>query len=138
MCMVYFIGGSGTLPRVDWDEEQRAFHIGDLSDSESAALDHFPDAQVVLYVGSHLQCGCGFRCESLGAEPEEAPDKQRSHEQLAAYLSALSPDTAPVHIYCCWSGDEGEPTEHLRTVSPNRLRDPDFEFRERELLTISL
>jgi hypothetical protein len=91
----------------------------------------------VRYLGSHLHCGCGFRCDTLDAEADEAAGKQDSHDRLADYLVALPKDARPVQIYGCWSGEEAEPTEHLRRVSVERLREADFEFRERELLTIS-
>ena len=138
MCMVYFIASARSLPPIEWHAERPSMHVGAVSESESTVVGHFPDAQMVSYVGSHLHCGCGFRCETLGAEPEDASDIQRSHDDLATYLTSLPADAGPIHIYGCWSGDEAEPTEHLRTVAPDRLRDPDFEFRERELLTVLL
>ena len=41
-------------------------------------------------------------------------------------------------IYSCWSGDEGEPMEFERRLTPEALVADEFFFRERELLTIEL
>ncbi len=136
MCMTYFMGAAAAIRLVPWDPEHRDLHVGPLSDAEAQAADHFDEAEVVHYLGSHLQCGCGFRCETLGEEPEEAEEKQRVHERLAEYLTALPDEARPVQIYGCWTDDLERPAEHLREVSVDRIRDPDFQFRERELLTV--
>jgi hypothetical protein len=39
-------------------------------------------------------------------------------------------------IYSCWSGDEGEPQEFERRVTPDDLIAEDFYFREKELLAL--
>ena len=39
-------------------------------------------------------------------------------------------------MYCCWSGDESEPKEFERHVTPDSLAAEDFYFREKELLII--
>ena len=134
--MVYFIESPRRLPMVPWDPDRPAVHLDHVSDSEEQVRTRFPGAGFVYYLGSHLNCGCGFRCETLGEEPEEASAKQHSHERLAEYIAALPEEARPIRIFGLWTGDEEEPTEHLRDVALSRLRDPDFQFRERELLTV--
>ena len=54
--------------------------------------------------------------------------------QLARYVRQHRVE----QIYSCWSGDESEPQEFERRVTPEDLVAEEFSFRERELLIIDL
>ena len=136
MCMVYFLQVASPIRTVPWDPDRPAFHVGRPSDRERGVVDRFPDQGPVYYLGSHLQCGCGFRCDTLGEEPDETEGKQSSHEALARFVSDLPGDARPVYIYGVWSGDEDRPIDGVRAVAAERLAAPDFSFRERELVRV--
>jgi hypothetical protein len=51
---------------------------------------------------------------------------------LARYIRAHRVE----QIYSCWSGDEGEPQEFERHITPEELVAEHFCFRERERLII--
>jgi hypothetical protein len=57
-----------------------------------------------------------------------------SPRRLARYICEHGVE----QIYSCWSGDEGEPQEFQRQITPADLVADDFFFRERELLTVEL
>lgn len=139
MCMVYFLGASIDTPLIAFDEDAPAFNVREPEPEEMAAQRHLATPHI-RYVGSHTSCGCGFRCEALGdtsPRDEGAADTQADHEALASYLSSLPPEAQTIRIFGCWSGDEADPPEHFRSCAAEDIREPDFTFREKELITIT-
>ena len=136
MCMVIFIASRSPLPLIPWQQDTPAFNVADLSEHEGRVRGHF-SLPHVRYAGSHTRCGCGFN------EAREHP--QVYDNPAAARANALESSFQLAHyvrehrigqIYSCWSGEEGEPQEFERRISPEALTVGDFFFRERELLNI--
>ncbi len=137
--MACFLGASIDTPLVAFNEADARFHVSEPTAEEMIAQRHLATPHV-RYVGSHTDCGCGFRCEALGdpaLRAEGAADTQADHEAFATYLNRLPAEAHPVRIFGCWSGDEAEPPEHFRSCAADDIRAPDFTFRERELITIT-
>jgi hypothetical protein len=139
MCMVYFLGASISTPLIAFDETDARFNVGEPAPEEMAVQRHLATPHV-RYVGSHTSCGCGFRCDAFGdphARREDAAETQADHEALASYLGSLPADAQPIRIFGCWSGDEAEAPEHVRSCTVDDIRAPDFTFRQNELITIT-
>lgn len=114
---------------------------------------HFTLPEVV-YVGSSLGCGCGFRSVSFqnGDWPEEGiveqgeceppdehlPNHQQLHDLVVSLLEADDGEEHYVELYGYWDGDEQYPTAHEEVILPSRLLDEAFWFRERGLYRIKL
>jgi hypothetical protein len=140
--MVYYLGSDCEAPlTAPWSEASPKFHVTEPRDCELVVCEQLPFS-CVRYIGAHTGCGCGFRRDRGGyidADPddlEEARAAQADHDALLAYLRALPPQSRPMQIYGCWSGDENRRAEHFRSCSIAELASPDFGFRERELLTL--
>jgi hypothetical protein len=91
----------------------------------------------VRQAGSHTSCGCGFNEGRQYPEVHDEPALERgdaleSSARLAQYVREHSVE----QIYSCWSGDEGEPQQSVRHITPEDLVAETFYFRERELLIV--
>jgi hypothetical protein len=136
MCMVVYVTSRRPLPLLAWREDAPAFNVAELTESEERVRRYLLLPHV-RQAGSHTSCGCGFnegrQWPSAYANSEkERIDALESSRRLIEYLREYHVE----QIYSCWSGDEGEPKEFERTVTPEELVRPEFFFRERELLTI--
>ena len=138
MCMVYYLGTDGDAPLIPWEEDSPGFCAAEIAGDGEAVRKHFPVPRIV-YLGSHSECGCGFRCDAFGEpelEDEGARQTRADHEALVRYVKDLLARGQPVQIYGCWSGDEDEPAGSERTCTLRDLKAPDFQFHEREMLTV--
>jgi hypothetical protein len=134
--MVAYIASHSSLPLIPFQESAPAFNVTELTESERIVLSHLA-LPYVRQAGSHTSCGCGFNEGRQYPEVHERPDAERaaaleSSAQLARYVR----EHAVKQIYSCWSGDEGEPQQSVRHITPEDLVAEDFFFRERELLII--
>jgi hypothetical protein len=134
--MVAYIGSRSRLPLIPFREDAPAFNVTELSEPEQAVLRHLA-LPYVRQAGSHTSCGCGFNEGRQHPEFSDDPAAERvaslaSSARLAEYVREHRVE----QIYSCWSGDEGEPKEFERHVTPEDLLAENFFFRERELLII--
>jgi hypothetical protein len=138
MCMAYYLGTDGDAPLIPWEEDAPGFYTAEVLPGEEAVRKHFSVPRIVFF-GSHEKCGCGFRCDAFGEpELEDATERQTraDHEALVRYVKDLLANAQTVQIYGCWSGDEAEPSGAERTCTLRDLKAPDFQFHERERLTV--
>ena len=136
MCIAVYVAAHSPLPLIAFDERTPAFNVSALADQEQIVSRHlnFP---WVRHAGSHTGCGCGFNegreYPPVDADPiAERSDSLESSGQLVQYVRNHRVEA----IYSCWSGDEEEPQEFGRRISPADLLAEDFYFREKELLVI--
>ena len=136
MCMVAYIASRLPLPLIPWQQDAPAFNVTELTELEQSVLRHFALPHV-RQAGSHTGCGCGF---NEGREHPQVYDDPVAEREDALESSSRLARYAREHqverIYSCWSGDEGEPKEFERHITPDDLAAPHFFFRERELLVI--
>jgi hypothetical protein len=141
MCMVYYLGTDGEAPLTGpWIKESPAFYVTNVDTTVSEHVKKKLPHRRLLYLGSHEGCGCGFRSYRDGYLMEggaEEKDVVADHAALAAYLEELPPSENPIQIFGCWSGDESYPVEYIRDIAPSDIIDPQFGFREREILTLN-
>lgn len=141
MCMVYYLGTDGDAPLTEpWCKESPAFHVTEIDGPEFEHVKEKLPHRRLVYLGSHEGCGCGFRSYRDGYLMDGGADEKdvcADHEALCAYLSSLPPSDHPIQIFGCWSGDESVPVEHFRSIAIPDVLDPQFGFREREILTLN-
>lgn len=134
--MVAYIASRSPLPLIPFQESAPAFNVTEITEQEEAVLVHLA-LRHVRQAGSHTSCGCGFNEGRKHPEVSDDPAAERvdslaSSARLAQYVREHRVE----QIYTCWSGDEGEPKEFDRHVTPEDLVADNFFFRERELLII--
>ena len=136
MCIVAYISSRSPLPLIPWRQQAPAFNVTELTERERGVLRHLALPHV-RQAGSHTSCGCGF---NEGREYPEVYDEvavARSDAlESAARLARYVREHRVEQIYSCWSGDEAEPREFERHITPGDLVAVNFFFRERELLII--
>lgn len=148
MCFVLYLGAECRPPLSQWETQDRRAYVESLTPETETVKSHFTKPEVV-YVGSSLGCGCGFRSVSLqnGEWPEEflfesgdgipPDDHVKNHRELFDLVMGLfDRGVRIVELYGCWSADEQEQTEHRAEIPATRLLDDKFWFRERVLYRI--
>lgn len=147
MCFVLYAGTNVELPQIPWNDAARGVHTADLTDHDCAVARQF-SLPFVTYLGSDLQCGCGFRnaefangditaYEFYGKVPDEDFAKQSNHDQLHALLGGL-PSNAEVELFGCWDGDFEQPVEQSVVIPLSGLLEHSFYFRSRYLYQVNL
>lgn len=136
MCMVAYVASRSPLPLIPFQENAPAFNVTEMTEPERRVLNHLALPHV-RQAGSHTSCGCGF---NEGREHPEVHDDLAAERTDALESSARLARYVREHrveqIYSCWSGDEDEPQQFERRITPEDLVAEGFFFRERELLTI--
>ena len=152
MCFLLYMAANTTIPDIAWNPQRRGVHTATPTENDEAWKSHF-SLPVMKYVGSSLNCGCGFRnamfqdggwpqiefrdvVELMPRDPEESAESQRNHEELAEFLSLQLKSDSVVELYGCWDGDQSAPTAAQEDVTVEQLRDPDFQFRDRCLYVV--
>jgi hypothetical protein len=141
MCFMLHIATHCKLSRRAWNEDDRHVWIGDISEHADAVREHFflPN---IAYVGSDLNCGCGFRSVSFqnGGWPEEClsaegkkdiEGTEKNHLELHGILNDLLRHSTTVELYGCWANDYGEKTEGNLEIIADDILSEKFFFRER-------
>lgn len=130
--MAYYLGTDGEAPHAPWSESRPAFYVSDVDEDVIVRVRQKLPHMNLVYLGSHQGCGCGFRRANNYKEDEtdDSPTGE-DHRALAAYLAALQPSAQAPQIFGCWSGDEGEPVDHRREITPSDMLNRSFGFKER-------
>jgi hypothetical protein len=130
--MVY-IGSDKPLPLIDWNENERAFNVSELTKYEQNTAAQFK-LPYVYNAGSHLGCGCGFLREFK--DEEELVLVKENYSKLNAYLEKAREMGASNQVFSCWDGDQEAKPEHREEINLNRLIEAKFEFKEKALYEI--
>lgn len=134
--MVVYIASRSPLPLIEFRQDAPAFNVTEPTEHEKPVLQHFALPHI-RQAGSHTGCGCGFNEGRQYPEVSTDPAKERADAlQSSAKLAQYVREHHVEQIYSCWSGDEGEPQEFERGITPDALVLEDFFFREKELLTV--
>jgi len=145
VCFTLHIATDCELPRLAWNEADRHVWVGDLDESSEAVKGHF-SMPFVAYIGSDLNCGCGFRHLSfqngdLSGEEEwpisegfvSTEGTERNHQELHAVLTDAHRRSPVVELYGCWAGEYDGKPEGEREIQPDDVLSERFCFRERVL-----
>ena len=133
MCLMVYIGSDKPLPLIDWNENERAFNVSELTKYEQNTAAQFK-LSYVYNAGSHLGCGCGFLREFK--DEEELVLVKENYSKLNAYLQKAQEAGANNQIFSCWDGDQEAKPEYREEISLNRLIEANFEFKEKALYKI--
>ena len=134
------------LPKRAWNEQAPHVWIGDVNEEAEPVREHF-SLPSIAYVGSDLNCGCGFRSvmfqnggwpeEYLIAEGEiETEGTQRNHQELHAALTDALRHSVVVELYGCWTDHYREKTEGEQEIEADDILSQEFFFRERVLYRV--
>lgn len=147
MCFTLYIASNHKAPRLAWDEKERHLSIADLHANAEAVRLHFTLSEVA-YVGSDINCGCGFRSVTFQdgwpgewlieqGEVDPPDNHMQNHQELYNLVASLFDSDLSVELYGCWNGDERDQTEIEEQIPPSRLLETNFWFRERCLYRIT-
>ncbi len=103
----------------------------------------------LYYLGSFMDCGCGFGyADAPLTRPEWDDDRvqdsvmwweafREATHQLAAYLENVTRDE-PVTLLVCWSGEADRPPQRRTEVTPDYFRAPEVSLfpTASELITV--
>ena len=134
MCHVLYMASDKERPLVSWDDSRRGFHV---RTGDEVTLPHLTKPHI-RYLGSDESCGCGFQHLPLSMIEDEAQRLKVKDNQagLARYLATCLADEESIELFTCWNGDEAHPLEHRREIRVSDLLKDDFEFMEKELVTV--
>jgi len=147
MCFMLHIASGIGLTRRAWNENDRHVWTGDVDEHAELVKEHF-SLPNVAYIGSDLNCGCGFRNVSFqsGGWPEEwlieegemdTEGTDKNHQELHTFLTEAFRHSAAVELYGCWNGDYGAKTEQQQDLEPDAILSERFFFRERVLYRVT-
>ena len=154
MCFVLYAGTVSALPRVAWNKDSPNLAVEPLKEQDATIKQYFSNPEV-QYVGSTSGCGCDFPNVMLqnGSWPvidtdeaekdefEKAQDISERHnrELLIGLLQANGNNV--VELYGFWIGDkeaEAKSPLFVESISLERIRQPDFRFKEQVLYRVHL
>jgi hypothetical protein len=146
MCFMLHIATDRPVPRRAWDEADRHVWIGDVDEHAEPVGERF-SLPNIAYVGSDLNCGCGFRhlIFENGHLPEEwliadggisTAGTGKNHQELHSVLVDVLQFSATAELYGCHADDCGEKTEGEREIQADEVLSEQFFFRERVLYRV--
>ena len=143
MCNVLYLASDQPLPVVPWDPNIRGFHAVLPEAREEVVAKHFSKRHV-RYLGSHLQCGCGFfypdRNPDGSIEPdelEEWEEVRKTREGLVGYLRTTIQQAGPVEVVLSWSGEEARPVTRVPDLTPDAFLEEVFPLRDNQLVVVN-
>ena len=137
MCIVIYLGSNSKPELIPWDEKARRFNVQTIKGPEKTVTKHFSKKHIV-YIGSSLHCGCGFRSKMDPNDPGEFDDSQlQDHEDFSEYLIKLMQSEQEIEVYSCWSGNEYCNVKYKRKIKISEIQSDQFGFLENEFLIIS-
>ncbi len=138
MCFAVYLAADKPLRLVQWNSDQAPFHVRDLQDDEREVNSHFSKEHVV-YAGAYEGCGCGFQYWEYGPEhyePTQWNQGRRSLEEFSMYLRVELANVGALELFACNEGEQAEPPEHHRTLTPAAMGAPGFYFLTKERSSI--
>jgi hypothetical protein len=135
MCMALYVGATGPLATIGWDESSPAFNVQAVRDLYDPVRRQFTTPHV-YYLGAHTGCSCGFGYDEVAADStnDDATDwaaGRRSVALLRAYLIDAVQQLGEVELFACWEGDQGEAPEHKMDVTPDFFGGEAFSLPEK-------
>ena len=140
------ISTDSRLARSIGNERYGHVWIGEVDQCAESVAQHF-SLRHAAYVGSDLNCGCGFRNISFqgGGWPEQwlvdegkmdIQGTDKNHRELHTLLLTALRDSELVELYGCSAGDYAEKTEQEHELDLDAILSERFFFRSRVLYRI--
>lgn len=139
MCMMIYLAAEKPLRTIAWVDAAPAFYVSAIAPDEDRVRRQF-SADHVVYAGSYEGCGCGFQLgvnDTAVLDPEELVQRRESLRAFASYLREEQRRAGDIRLFACWDGDQDEPPEHHRRLTPSDLESEPFAFLQRELSMIA-
>ena len=130
MCWALYLASDQHLPQIPWDQDVRAFNTQELSEADSPVKTQF-SLPHVIYLGSHLRCGCGFMAVDTEDQKEQAA-RAETVENLSRYLEMMLKEGARLEMFLCWEGDQTQPRIAEKILSPKDFLDLQFPLEEKQ------
>ena len=109
MCYAIYIASDKPLKTIPWNENDRKLNVNQLDPKENIIKKIFSKPHV-YYIGSHLNCGCGFFYESSltpdGDEKEVAKQVKKSQQELKTYIKQSLDQSKEIELYVTWEGEK--------------------------------
>lgn len=146
MCMMFYIGTRNQLLEIAFDETFPGLHVRILSEKEQAIDAHFSTPNIA-YIGSSSGCGCNFRHALWdhgnwlpvdGHGQSDNNEIKRNQQSLHDFLWLHKMTDRSVELFCCWNGEQNEPSLFRTEINIEEIIDEDFFFKERGFYSIKL
>ena len=133
MCYAIYIASDKPLKTIHWDEKNRKLNVNKIDPKDEIIKKIFSKPHI-YYIGSHLQCGCGFFYESSLApncdEKEVAKQVKQSQEELKKYIKQSLGKSKEIELYVSWEGEkEKGPLKTIRLTDKDIKRQFNLEER---------
>lgn len=134
MCHVLYLASAKERPLLPSEEGRLTFHV---ASRDEVPLPHLTKPHI-RYLGSDQGCGCGFQHTPLSLidDAGQRASVRDNQQRLARYLSECLADEDSIELFTCWNGDESLPLEARREIHVSDLLEDEFEFNEKELITV--
>ena len=133
--MALYVASDKPLSLIPWRADAPAFHVAELKPTQESIRNQFTHLYV-YYVGGHEGCGCPFNYGREYPEHEVDPVELSAAHECVARLSDFVHVSGVMQIYACQFGDEHQPRESDRVITPQQLRASEFVFKNRQLLDV--
>jgi hypothetical protein len=139
MCYAIYIASDKPLKTIPWDENDRKLNVNKLDPKDNIIKRIFSKPHI-YYIGSHLNCGCGFFYESSLArncdEKEVAKQVKKSQEELKRYIIRSLGKSKEIELYVTWEGEKEQGP--LRTINlKHKDVEKQFNLEERHFYLIT-
>jgi hypothetical protein len=139
MCYAIYIASDKPLKTIPWDENDRKLNVNKLDPKDNIIKRIFSKPHI-YYIGSHLNCGCGFFYESSLArncdEKEVAKQVKKSQEELKKYIIRSLGKSKEIELYVTWEGEKEQGP--LRTINlTHKDVEKQFNLEERHFYLIT-
>lgn len=134
MCWALYLASENQFPQIPWDKDARAFHTQELSESDLQVKKQF-SLPYVIYLGSHLGCGCGFM-KVEDEDQNEQTVRQETVTALSYYLENALNTGAHLEMFLCWEGDQTADPIAKKLLSPRDFLGFQFPLAEKEFANI--
>ena len=138
MCYEIYIAADSPLKTIPWDEENRKLNVSKIGPEDDFIKKIFSKPNI-YYIGSHLNCGCGFFYESSLApncdEQKVAMQVRQSQEELKEYINQSLNKSNEIELYVNWESEkEKGPIRTIRLT--NKDISTQFNLEERHFYII--
>jgi len=128
MCYAIYIASDRPLRTIKWDKKNRKLNVNQLEAKDKKIKKIFSKPHI-YYIGSHLNCGCGFFYESSLTpncdETEVEKQVKKSQEELKKYIKESLDKSKEIELYVSWEGEKEKGP--IRTIALAK-KDVDRQF----------
>ncbi|MBX7187073.1 MAG: hypothetical protein K1Y01_18175 [Vicinamibacteria bacterium] len=145
--MALYLATTHPVAPVPFDQHRPGFNVRPVTEEREMVRERF-SKPLVVYLGSHTGCSCGFgyctdeRAPIAEPDPENAEDvaEHRCAQESVAALRACLVDCLTrepvVELFACWEGDQGSDPASIVKVSPEHFGEGSFRLVEKRFYEV--